>query len=139
MEFVYLKRIQTEHGERLIPHAVNDEIALLKARTLLYILAENQVLAMNVANEHVIYYPKTKPAMSSLLTPNMATSMDDLQAIIPVIPFKQVWDQPGMAYVFGGLENQTLFSNYLMSSKRWLDNHPGSQASIESKIMEAAP
>lgn len=139
MEFVYLRRVQSERGERLLPTNVNDDIALMKARTLLYVLANNQKLEKETYETHTLYYPIWNPAIKTLTTPLRPSTYEDIGAIIPVIPFKQVWEQPGTAYVFGDLENQALFTTYLLSSKRWLDGHPGSQEEIETKILEVAP
>jgi len=138
MEFVYLKKTKTEHGVRFLPKGDNDEIALLKARTLLYILAEKRLLDKEVVGNIVFYTPSNKTAVKSLALPGLNTSDPEIEAVIPILPFKRVWEQPGIAYVLGGLENETLFLNYLMQSKRWLDHNPISLNEIETKLMEVA-
>lgn len=138
MEFVYLQRVKTEHGERLLPQNVNDEIALLKARTLLYILAEKQQLDMASFGNLTVYTPKQNLAIKSIIPGLNTPETSSFDCVLPILPFKQIWEQPGVAYVLGGIENQTLFTSYLMSSKRWLDAHPGLQDNIETKLMEVA-
>lgn len=137
MEFVYLQRVQSEHGERLLPSTVNDEIALLKARTLLYVLAEKQLLDRSITGNVAAYTPKQNLAIKSIVIPGL-NFVENVEAVIPILPFKPIWEQPGVAYVLDGLENQTLFMSYLMSSKRWLDSHPGLRDNIENKLLEVA-
>lgn len=139
MEFVYLRRTQSEHGERLIPVNVNDDVALMKARTLLYVLANSQKLEKKTNDSYTLYYPVWNTAIKTLTIPIKEPAQEDITVVIPVIPFKQIWEQPGIAYLFGSFEIQMLFTTYLLSSKRWLDSHPSSLEEIETKILEVAP
>lgn len=131
MQFAYLKReTGPEYGDSLVPITTLEplRIALLKARTFISFLNDNQLLMMDTDDNSnwALYYPKSmQHTMGVGALPQVENLDNNIVAIVPSKIGMPVWHQPGIAMVRNTLEIQTLFlESFLDSSRKWLEKNP---------------
>mgnify|MGYP001484277644 CR=1 FL=1 len=125
MEFAYLQRNDDpKHGSSLVIDKTTNETAILRARTLIAILSEKQLLtSIPIVDDWIVYFPTfSKTFMEKI---SIGTQPPNVVAIIPVLPYKQIWEQPGIFAIRSSLEVQTLFNGTFLSfSKKWMQDNP---------------
>lgn len=137
MIFMHLKREMSEYGETLTSHIDSTEqsaVALLKARTYLSFLLDNQRLSSDVdaSGNWIMYYPK---GIDIGPIPKVDELEKEVVAIIPCKLHMPTWHQPGTAMVMNTLENKTLFiESFLDSSRKWLEKHPRKLQEIQENV-----
>lgn len=137
MQFAHLKRCTTEYGETLKPTNESEvsEIALLKARTYLSFLLDNNRLSFETdkTGDWLMYYPK---GIDLGPIPKMDELPAEVVASIPTKLHMPAWQQPGMAMIKNTLSVKTLFvESFLDSSKKWLEKHPRQLQEINENVL----
>lgn len=141
MQFAHLIRCKGSFGESLIvsPAQANtlQHTALLKARTFLSYLVDNNLLAFE--QDEKLGWTMYRPSWVNLGPIPMATVSDDVVAVVPAKIGPPAWEQAGIAFVRHDMEVSALFIEWLTDSRKWLKNNPSQLEQLATMVASLYP
>jgi hypothetical protein len=123
------------YGANLVAVEPDNEVAMLKARTLLAFLNENDALTSETFNDRFnIIWPRAlpKPELRSVYT-DMTEYDFTVKALIGVTWKRPAWHQPGFILVDTSLED-SIYERFLDYSSSWMDNNADQRVYIRNNL-----
>lgn len=123
------------YGPLLTPMKSSDEVPILKARTLLAFMDENDSLIRTHYNDDfdvIVGKGCEFPPLEEVVHNDLIYD-HCIKAFIAVTWRKPAWHQPGCIYVSRSLPTE-VFENFLEYSKKWMDRNVSERMNINNNL-----